>query len=257
MCGMFVPDQSQALSLWSGSTASKTLDYQRTNPSRYQIMKESESEVIQSCATLCDPMDCSLPGFSVHGIFPARVLEWVAISFSRGSSQPRNRTRVSRVAGRRFTLWPIQRKPLEYKAGQHPTTSSTRMPHLNNKQSEVAQLYPTLWDPLDCSLPGFSVHGIFQARILECVAIFFSRKSSQPRDWTWVSCIVGRCFIIWPTREAHNNKENKNTNLVISRKDYHLTQACLSEEKQTNKNSKNLTLYKAYTNHWTKASHTR
>ena len=48
-----------------------------------------ESEVAQSCPTLCDPMDCSLPGSSVHGILRARVLEWVAISFSRGSSQPR------------------------------------------------------------------------------------------------------------------------------------------------------------------------
>ena len=47
---------------------------------------ESESEVAQSCPTLCDPMDCSLPGSSVHGIFQARVLEWIAISFSRVSS---------------------------------------------------------------------------------------------------------------------------------------------------------------------------
>ena len=54
-----------------------------------------ESEVAQSCQTLCSPMDCSLPGFSVHGIFQARLLEWVAISFSRGSSWPRNRTLVS------------------------------------------------------------------------------------------------------------------------------------------------------------------
>ena len=46
---------------------------------------ESESEVAQLCPTLRDPMDCSLPGSSVHGIFQARVLEWVAISFSRGS----------------------------------------------------------------------------------------------------------------------------------------------------------------------------
>ena len=45
-----------------------------------------ESEVAQSCPTLCDPMDCSLPDFSVHGIFQARVLEWIAIFFSRGSS---------------------------------------------------------------------------------------------------------------------------------------------------------------------------
>ena len=51
---------------------------------------ESESEVAQLCPTLCDPKDCSLPGFSVHGIFQAKVLEWVAISFSRGFSQPRD-----------------------------------------------------------------------------------------------------------------------------------------------------------------------
>ena len=47
---------------------------------------EKETEVTQSCPTLCDPMDCSLPGSSVHGIFQAIVLEWIAISFSRGSS---------------------------------------------------------------------------------------------------------------------------------------------------------------------------
>ena len=62
------------------------------------------SEVAQSCLTLCDPMDCSLSGSSVHGIFQARVLEWIAISFSRGSSRPRNRTQVSCIEGRRFTI---------------------------------------------------------------------------------------------------------------------------------------------------------
>ena len=51
---------------------------------------ESESEVAQSCPTLCDPMDCSLPGSSLDGILQASVLEWVAISFSRGSSRPRD-----------------------------------------------------------------------------------------------------------------------------------------------------------------------
>ena len=55
--------------------------------------------------TLCDPMDCRLPGSSIHGILQARVLEWVAISFSRDSSRPRDQTRVSRIAGRRFTIW--------------------------------------------------------------------------------------------------------------------------------------------------------
>ena len=69
------------------------------------------SEVAQSCPTLWDPMDCSLPGSSVHGIFQARVLEWVAVTFSRGSSQPRDQTRVSRIAGRRFTLWSTREAP--------------------------------------------------------------------------------------------------------------------------------------------------
>ena len=59
-------------------------------------------EVAQSCLTLCNPMDCRLPGSSVHGILQARILEWVAITFSRGSSQPRNRTQVSCIIGRRF-----------------------------------------------------------------------------------------------------------------------------------------------------------
>ena len=58
----------------------------------------------QSYPTLCDPMDCSLQGSSIHGIFQARVIEWVAISFSSGSSRPRDQTRVSFIAGRRFTL---------------------------------------------------------------------------------------------------------------------------------------------------------
>ena len=60
--------------------------------------------VIQSCPTLCDPMDCSLPGSSVHGISQARILEWIAISFSRESSQLRDQTCVSCIAGRFFTI---------------------------------------------------------------------------------------------------------------------------------------------------------
>ena len=63
------------------------------------------SEVTQSCSTLCDPVDCSPPGSSIHGILQARILELVAISFSKGSSWPRDRTQVSRIAGRRFNLW--------------------------------------------------------------------------------------------------------------------------------------------------------
>ena len=55
--------------------------------------------------SFCDPMDCTPPGFSVHGISHARTLEWVAIPFSRGSSRPRHQTQVSCIAGRFFTAW--------------------------------------------------------------------------------------------------------------------------------------------------------
>ena len=60
----------------------------------------------------------------------------------------------------------------------------------------------SLW-PMDYSLPGSSVHGILQARILEWVTIPFSRGFSQPRDQTWVSHIAGKFFTVWATREAH------------------------------------------------------
>ena len=67
------------------------------------LESESESEVAQLCPTL-RPVDCSPPSSSVHGILQARILEWVAISFSRGSSQPRDRTQVSCIGGRHFNL---------------------------------------------------------------------------------------------------------------------------------------------------------
>ena len=61
--------------------------------------------VTQSCPTLCNSMDCSPPGSSVHGILQVRILEWVAIPFSRGSSQPRDWTHISWITGRFFTVW--------------------------------------------------------------------------------------------------------------------------------------------------------
>ena len=70
---------------------------------QYMTSKGKESEVAQSCPTLCDPVDCSPPGSSIHGILQARILDWVAISFSRGSSRPRDRTQVSCIAGRFFS----------------------------------------------------------------------------------------------------------------------------------------------------------
>ena len=66
----------------------------------------------------------------------------------------------------------------------------------------VAQSCPTLGNPMDGGLPSSSIHGIFQARILEWIAIPFSRGSSQLRDQTWVSCIADRLFTLLTTREA-------------------------------------------------------
>ena len=66
-------------------------------------VKEGESESLSRVRLYATPW-CSPPGSSVHGVFQARILEWVAILFSRGSSQPRNRTQVAYTAGRFFTL---------------------------------------------------------------------------------------------------------------------------------------------------------
>ena len=70
--------------------------------------------VIQLRLILCDPMDCSPSGSFVHGIFQTTTLEWVAITFSRGSSQPRGRTRVSCIAGRFFTIWATMEATVYY-----------------------------------------------------------------------------------------------------------------------------------------------
>ena len=84
--------------------------------------------MLQSCLTLYDPMDCSPPVSSVHGILQARILEWTAIPFSRGSSWPRDWTWVSCIAGRFFTIWAIGESPL------------------------VTKLYPTFCDLMACRL---------------------------------------------------------------------------------------------------------
>ena len=81
--------------------------------------------------------------------------------------------------------------------------SSLTSPNLLLKVKVLVTRYcPTLCDPMDCSPLDSYVHGVLQARIREWAAISFSRGSSWPRDQTWVSCIAGRFFIVWVTREA-------------------------------------------------------
>ena len=78
----------------------------------------------------------------------------------------------------------------------------------NQKWNEVNSLtWVWLW-PMDCSLPDSSVHGVFQAKVLEWVAISFARGSSPPRDRTWVSGFADRCFTVWTTREAPQKEKH-------------------------------------------------
>ena len=69
------------------------------------LMQVCACSVTELCLTLCEPMDCSPPGSSLPGIFQARILEWVAISFSKGSSQPRNWTQVSCIGSQILSHW--------------------------------------------------------------------------------------------------------------------------------------------------------
>ena len=85
----------------------------------------------------CDPMDCSLPSSSVHGIFQARKLEWVAISYSRESSLPRDRTSISCIG-----MWILYSAPLG----------------IPNQIRSVAQSSPGLCSPMNRSTPGVPVH---------------------------------------------------------------------------------------------------
>ena len=98
----------------------------------------------QSCPTFCEPMDCTPPGSSVHGILQARMLEWVAISFSRGSSQPRNRTRMSCIAGGLLNYRRIL-YCLSYKGGD--------LPKMREASTEEPALDPSLL--LSCCCPSF------------------------------------------------------------------------------------------------------
>ena len=96
----------------------------------------------------------------------------------------------------------------------HPTASFRNSPSalslgflfcfIHRPEVSILKSLSRVWlcHTTDCSPPGSSVHGISHARILEWVAVSFSRGSSWPRDWIWVSCIAGRFFPVWGTRES-------------------------------------------------------
>ena len=150
-------------------------------------------------------MYCSLPDSNVHGIFQARVLEWVAIFFSRGFSWPSDRTQVSCTTGRCLTIWATRCKTSAVIC-LIPFQSLVLLSRISLFQSTLLLFTHSVMsdtgDPMDCGLPASSVHGISQARILDQVAISFCRGSSQSRDRTCISCFGRWILYHWATREV-------------------------------------------------------
>ena len=151
------------------------------------ILKEQrkgkkEREAAQSCPTLCDPMDCSPPGSSVQGISQARKLEWVAISFSRGSYWPRDQTRVSHIAGRRFTIWATrealkEQKVLPKKIWPLLTFSAAHSKWSTNihmKNTPMVFVIVTIYRL--CNNTLLSSHKSFQYYCKVCIILIFLHK---------------------------------------------------------------------------------
>ena len=198
-----------------------------------------------SCLIFCDTMDYSLPGSFDHGILQARILECIAYPFSRGSSQSRNWTRVSCIAGRFFYQLSYQGSP-ECWSGL-PFTSS-RWPSQPRDQTRVSCItgrFFTNWVFREALIAGVGCHLLLPGdlpdpgiepespdykgcpRILEWVAYLYSRGSPWPRDWTWisrVSCIdkrvlyqlshqgkpqIIKLYVIGISIMASNSKERK------------------------------------------------
>ena len=147
-----------------------------SNVNRESYIYYHKVKVARSCPTLYNRMDYSPPGSSVHGILQARILEWVTIPFSRGSSPPRGQTQVSCLQ--------VDSSPAEppgkpyYPKQVVKCVHACMLSHFSHVQ---------LCNPMDCNPLGSSVQGVLQARILEWVAMPSSRGSSQPKDQTHIS----------------------------------------------------------------------
>ena len=152
---------------------------EQAHKSKLDMQWKKESDVIQSCLTLWDPMGCSLPGSSNHGIFQAGIPEWVTISFSRGFSLPRDRTWVCHTAGRLFTVWATRE-------AQGRVVSNSL---------QLAMWTVALQAPLSMEFfrPEYWLgsHSLLQG-------------SSHPRDWTQVSHFAGGFFILYQLSHQGN-----------------------------------------------------
>ena len=145
----------------------------------YKIPQGSSYMVVaQSCPTLCDPMECSLPGSSARGIFQARILEWVSISFSRGSSQPRDWAQVfcfeadSLLSEPQGKLKPVELphilepERLRWRRGVHPL-GSFWAPVLLASYKDISQT----WVGPPPQAPPFYLHYFFKSPLSKCSGI--------------------------------------------------------------------------------------
>ena len=131
------------------------------------------------------------PVFDYHPKYnhnwPNYILKKKVLKYGWGSMYHGNKANISQII--KILTYHISLHDANYEAqwskkGNSDWLQSLQIPSLLESESEVTQSYLTLCSPMDCSLPGSSIHGIFQARILEWVAISFSRGSSPLRDWT-------------------------------------------------------------------------
>ena len=186
--------------------------------------KECWCSVTQLCPTLHNPMDCSLTGSSVHGISHTRILEWVDISYTRGSSWPRDRTRNVSCIGRwilyYWAIWEAQRVLERKESESCSVVSDFLWPNgLYSPWNSLGQdtglgslsllkgILPTQGlNPglLHCRRIIYQLSHKGSPRILEWVAYPFSSRSSWPRNQTGFSCIADGILTNWATREEQS-----------------------------------------------------
>ena len=163
--------------------------FQKKKKSRrnIDIKIEKESEVAQSCLTLCDPMDCSLSGFSVHGIFQARVLEWGAIAFSRGSFQPRDWTWSPTLQAEALPSEPPG-KPIGINLCFLFSSYVYRLRiYLNNFYQKKKKKTEQSWACCMMRVPGQFLKSLLTSGIFNA-----EERHKQPPSLSWVSAALSR-----------------------------------------------------------------